>query len=328
MSPGARVATNVVAHGAKGVPLITGDGGGTLRSGGAMARHYEGTRRVLVTELCSGGVGLAVRNVQLGALLAFAADVGASAARVFELPDTDIASWVVRTIGAPKQVRVGRPGSATERAWVQVDDPVRVLSRFGYRGGRWTLGGPGDAVGTLRGAIGTAGQFTREGVRISCPSPRSAVTAVELLERVGITAERPGGVEVVIAWTAVCAALSRLGLPATAAAYGRVLDAEFTAEHAAVVVKAAAYKAVLRDCNTDRAQVAAATEADRIASLGDLSVYGLPKHLHRVAEIRRDHRDLNYSQAAAVLGVSKDTFTGRIRRFWQAIDTATTGCTA
>jgi pimeloyl-ACP methyl ester carboxylesterase len=87
--------------------------------------------------------------------------------------------------------------------------------------------------------------------------------------------------------------------------------------HGLVLVAAAAGRLAAA-----RARAAANAEADRIAALGDLDAYELPQHLRQAAQVRRGHRDLNYSQAGAVLGISKDVFTGRIRRFWRAIDTA------
>jgi hypothetical protein len=297
------------------------------------ALRYERVRQAMVAELCAPGVRPGVGAAQVAATLAFA-DIGATPGQVFELPDRVTACWVIRMLLAPRQVRLGRPGDGTSRVWVQVDDPVRVLSRFGYGGGRsWVLGGLGRdaATGAIRGAIAAAGHLTREGLRITCPSPQIAVTMMALLERVGVTVEKPrrGGVDVIIAWTGACAAMSSLRLSGAAAAYGRLLNAELAAEQAAraaaAAVKAARYKAVLLEHNTARARVAADAEPERIAALGDLDAYELPEQLRRAAEVRRDHRGLNYSQADAVLAISKDVFTGRIRRFWRAIDTFTAG---
>jgi hypothetical protein len=70
-----------------------------------------------------------------------------------------------------------------------------------------------------------------------------------------------------------------------------------------------------------------------VADHADTSLMRLPRPEGRglratflpgqAAQVRRDHRDLNYTQAGAVLGISKDTFTGRIRRYWLAIGTLT-----
>lgn len=285
---------------------------------------YEWVRQGMVAEVCADGVGLAVRTAQVATMLAFAADIGVTPGRVFELPDRVSADWVVGMLAAPRQVRLGWPDGARPdgAAWVKVDDPVRVLSRFGYRGSRgWAfeaLGGD-SATGVIRGALAAAGHLSREGVRIVCPSPEIAATMMTLLQRVGIAVAKPlpaGVGDVIIARTGVGAALKTLGLPGTAAAYGQLLDAELAA-------KAVAYTTVLVDHNAARARAAANAEADRIAALGDLDGYELPQHLRQAAQVRRDHRDLNYSQAGAVLGISKDTFTGRIRRFWLAIETLT-----
>ncbi|MEB3022988.1 MULTISPECIES: hypothetical protein [Mycolicibacter] len=81
-------------------------------------------------------------------------------------------------------------------------------------------------------------------------------------------------------------------------------------------------RASLIATNESRAQLAAVAEADRIAALGNLDAYEVAQPLRAAAEVRRDHRSLTYRQAAALLGISKDTFIGRVRRFWQAIDAA------
>jgi len=72
--------------------------------------------------------------------------------------------------------------------------------------------------------------------------------------------------------------------------------------------------------NAARAAAAAAAEAGRLQVLGDLAEYRLPPELLAAVEFRRDHPRLTLAQSGAELGVTKDVFTGRLRRAWKAID--------
>ncbi len=71
--------------------------------------------------------------------------------------------------------------------------------------------------------------------------------------------------------------------------------------------------------NAARARHAASTDADKIATLGDLTQYGLPTVLRESAELRRAHPELSLSELGARLGVTKDVYAGRMRRFWTAV---------
>ncbi len=78
--------------------------------------------------------------------------------------------------------------------------------------------------------------------------------------------------------------------------------------------------AVFSSQNAARAAAAAAAEAGRLQVLGDLAEYRLPPELLAAVEFRRDHPGLTLAQSGAELGVTKDVFTGRLRRAWKAID--------
>lgn len=69
--------------------------------------------------------------------------------------------------------------------------------------------------------------------------------------------------------------------------------------------------------NSERARLVATAQAARIAQLGDLNDYAIPAHLREAAEARRDHPGQNLTYIAGLLGVSKDVYSSRIRRFWQ-----------
>lgn len=78
--------------------------------------------------------------------------------------------------------------------------------------------------------------------------------------------------------------------------------------------------AVFASQNAARAAVAAAAEAGRLQGLGDLAKYHLLPELLTAVEFRRDHPELTLAQSGTELGVTKDVFTGRLRRAWKAIE--------
>ncbi|MCX8565052.1 hypothetical protein OS122_29655 [Mycolicibacterium mucogenicum] len=78
--------------------------------------------------------------------------------------------------------------------------------------------------------------------------------------------------------------------------------------------------AVFASHNAARAAVAAAAEAGRLQGLGDLAKYQLLPELLTAVEFRRDHPELTLAQSGTELGVTKDVFTGRLRRAWKAIE--------
>lgn len=82
--------------------------------------------------------------------------------------------------------------------------------------------------------------------------------------------------------------------------------------------------AALSACNAARASCAAATEAQRIHALGDLARFDLTPDCLAVLQFRRDHPHLTLAQSAGRLGVTKDVFTGRLRRSWLTIENQTT----
>lgn len=67
-------------------------------------------------------------------------------------------------------------------------------------------------------------------------------------------------------------------------------------------------------CNASRASTAAAAQTERLQGVGDLSQYNLPPDSVAVVQFRQDHPDLTLTQSAAQLGITKDSFSGRLRR--------------
>ncbi|MFV8160648.1 helix-turn-helix domain-containing protein [Mycobacterium sp. 134] len=73
--------------------------------------------------------------------------------------------------------------------------------------------------------------------------------------------------------------------------------------------------------NAARARLAASLDARRIAQLGDLNQYkGLSEELRQCAQLRCAHPELSLGELAERLGMTKNVFAGRMRRFWSVID--------
>lgn len=292
---------------------------------------YEQVRQVLVAELCGPRVSGAMGAAQLTAVLAFAADVGQSPGRVFEVPDRVCAYWVLRMLASPRTTRLGWPDDGSDRAWVKIDEPTRLLARFGYRGAQiWDLSvnGSDAAIGTIRGAIAAAGTIDGQGLQIRCPAKRIAASLRSACASVGITIgdDERSNTDILVPSAHVSSTLAALGVSGVVSVIERVQRAEVAeAQRLAKARAAANYSGALAATNAERARAAAAADCGRIAALGDLSDYGLAAPLVQAAQVRRDHPDLTFSQAAALLGISKDAFAGRLRRFWKAIDATPTG---
>ena len=74
-----------------------------------------------------------------------------------------------------------------------------------------------------------------------------------------------------------------------------------------------------KEYNDARAYRAATAEAVEIAALGDLADQPVSAVLRQAAEYRRDNPNMSLLELAESLGVTKDTYAGRLRRFWKAI---------
>ncbi|MFV8160616.1 helix-turn-helix domain-containing protein [Mycobacterium sp. 134] len=74
-----------------------------------------------------------------------------------------------------------------------------------------------------------------------------------------------------------------------------------------------------KEYNDARAYRAATAEAVEIAALGDLADQHVSAVLRQAAEYRRDNPNMSLLELAESLGVTKDTYAGRLRRFWKAI---------
>lgn len=76
----------------------------------------------------------------------------------------------------------------------------------------------------------------------------------------------------------------------------------------------------LRQASAFQARVAGRRDAKVLAALGDLSTLGVPPSYVVVAQARRDHPDMSIAQLGGLLGMSKDSVSGVLRRFWRAVE--------
>lgn len=79
------------------------------------------------------------------------------------------------------------------------------------------------------------------------------------------------------------------------------------------------------ESNSARARAAGAVEALWIAELGDLTRYGVSPRVLEAVELRRDNPQLTYAQLGDKMGVTKDAYSGMIRRFRTAVNRGTAG---
>ncbi len=76
----------------------------------------------------------------------------------------------------------------------------------------------------------------------------------------------------------------------------------------------------LRQASASQARVAGRRDAKALAALGDLNTLDVPTSYVLVAQARRDHPDMSISQLGELLGMSKDSVSGVLRRFWRAVE--------
>lgn len=295
----------------------------------------ERLRRLMVVELGAPAQNPKLRIAQLSTLLAFSWRQGPRERVDFNLPDLVTAHWAVKMIGAPRYCRLS-PVDPQGRTGVQVDSAPRVLARLGYRpGSAWNIGGDGlsGSIGVLRGALAAGGRLTAQGIRIVCVNRGYAITLCGYAERLEIPA-RQDGLMVAIDADDVVHALRVLQLPRTAVAVSETAPSAAKQKVVSVAVKStSAERAYKRsrchspnlNTNDNKAQRTAALEVARLRELGDLSEYGVSAPLREAAELRRDNPNLlAYSELAAHAGMSKHMLTGRLRRFWQAVEKRST----
>lgn len=75
--------------------------------------------------------------------------------------------------------------------------------------------------------------------------------------------------------------------------------------------------------NSVRSHIAAEADVRRIQALGDLDELVLPETLRQAARIRVERPELTMSELAEELQISRNTYTGRLRRFFARVDKQT-----
>lgn len=281
---------------------------------------FRNLRQTLVTELGALEMRPAVRQGQISAMLGYSDRVNAGQSLVVGFSEESVARLLMQLLHCPEHARVDVQGG---KAWLTITQPSVVLARFGYRGGHgWTWSsGVDGALGTLRGALAIGGSFTDQGLMLNTGSSTYTAATVKLLAGIDLGPDTQIlDPEIVIAAPAGVQLLRHVGLSATATLYGLWLNRE--------PVKPRLSQKALRSrhaqCsvnNAERARGSAAAEAEWIAELGDLSAYGLPARWQQAAELRRDHPG-SYLELAEQMGLTKDAYTGLIRRFRKKINSA------
>lgn len=279
---------------------------------------FGNLRQTLVSELGALEMRPAVRQGQISAMLGYSDRVNAGGSLVVRFSEEPVAQLLVQLLRCPEHTRVDVQDA---QVWLTITQPSVVLARFGYRGGHgwsWSSGVDG-ALGTLRGALAIGGSFTSDGLILNTGCSTHTVATVKLLAGIDLGVDTQAlDPEIVIAPPAGVQLLRRVGLSATSTLYGLCLNRMPARKQPSpeVIRERAARCAVY---NADRARGSAAAEAEWIAELGDLSAYGLPVRWQQAAELRRDRRDLSYPELAEEMGLTKDAYTGLIRRFRKKI---------
>ncbi len=242
---------------------------------------------------------------------------GPGGAVIYGFADRRLAEWCQAAIGAARAVRIDGRG---DRIWLTVTRPREVLARFGYVAhNRWGIGLDSDATqGFLQGVLAATATFSGAGMAVGGRDRGLAAVIAEKFGDVGITVGPMRSTHTVITVPAgqVQPVLTRLHAPQTGYAYlGLRTQQDDQQPHIADEPRRQSF------VNACRIKRAAAEEAQRIRELGDLNSYQLKSRWKQAAELRRDRAGLSYQDLAEVLGVSKDTYTGLLRRFWSAVET-------
>lgn len=77
--------------------------------------------------------------------------------------------------------------------------------------------------------------------------------------------------------------------------------------------------------NQVRARASSAAAAAKLDNLGDITEIDVPQVLQEAAQMRRAYPEASYAELGARLGVSKDVYAGRLRRFWVLVGTKGVG---
>lgn len=242
---------------------------------------------------------------------------GSGGAVTYGFVDRRLAEWCRAVIAAPRAVRTDVHG---DRIWMTVHRPREVLARFGYVAPhRWGIGLDSDSTkGFLQGVLAATASFSGAGMTVGGRDHGLARVITEKLGDLGLTAGpmRSTQAAITIPPGQVQPVLARLHAPQTGYAYLGLRTEQH--EQSPHTTDAPRQQSLVNAC---RSQRAAAAEAQRIRALGDLNAYELKSRWRQAAELRRDRAGLSYQDLAEVLGVSKSTYTGLLRRFWSAVET-------
>lgn len=104
--------------------------------------------------------------------------------------------------------------------------PQEVLGRYGFHDERWVFGlGMEATLGISRGAVHGAGAFTRQGLKVSCPTVATMLTLFAVMGRLGIAAKLARAWQgVIVSAGDVPQALDLLGISGAAGAYQQLLS--------------------------------------------------------------------------------------------------------
>ncbi|WP_100513988.1 helix-turn-helix domain-containing protein [Mycobacteroides abscessus] len=257
---------------------------------------------------------------QVAGILAHTFDLGRLPATVFEIRHPDLATWLTNEINSPL-LKVLQPEPDRPRRILQVYDNLNTLAPFGYAGGRkWKFQTDSHwRAQMLRGAVVAAGFPMPHGLRILTPNAIRTNKLLDSISATGVEATREyrfNAVSVLVCAEDVPTFLTAIGLPESASAYA-----------AAASVAAAQLeelsRANMRVANDRRSKAAGQRDVEAIKALGDLNQYQLRPSYIAAATARRDNPDKTFAELGELLGVGKDSFSGTMRRFWQAIDQRT-----
>lgn len=176
---------------------------------------------------------------------------------------------------------------------VDLDDVAAVLrfARVPGAAGAWRALLEADQVRSARRAQKDAAAAVRDRQRMALVRPKSAVQ----LER-----------------EAVFRARERRRIAAGAGSRLAVLQAPRMRNTQPLVIQ-----------NSVRSHMAAEADVRRIKALGNLDDLALPATLRQAAHIRVDRPELTMSELAEELEISRNTYTGRLRRFFALVDKQT-----
>lgn len=137
--------------------------------------------------------------------------------------DAGAARWAAKIIDH-RDIRLS-PG-VSDSGTLLIRRPQEVLGRYGFRDEGWVFGlGMEAALGISRGAVHGAGAFTRQGLKVSCPTVAMMLTLFAVMGRLGIEARLAKAWRgVIVSADDVPQALDLLGIAGAAHAYQQLLS--------------------------------------------------------------------------------------------------------